>query len=1127
MSKIVVPEKLDYRIGLDIGIASVGWAVLENNSNDEPIRIIDWGVRLFDKAENEDGSALAEPRRIARSTRRRLHRRKHRLERIKWLLQEEGFIDIEQFMERYRSANLPDVYQLRYESLDRKLTDDEFAQVLLHIAKHRGFKSTRKAERTESKENGAVLKATEDNKKMMEEKGYRTVGEMLYCDAKFKIACPWNESGYIRAVRNTTGDYKNTIKREMLVEEVKDIFKAQRALGNEKATEAIEERYLKIMESQRSFDLGPGNQPNGKPSPYAINGYENMVGKCTFEPEEKRAAKATYTAELFVALQKINHMRLVDKNGISRGFTEEERELLMKLLHAQKEIKYSTVRSKLNIAPEYRFNTLNYSSKKKDDDVVKTTENTKFISMSNYYELNKKIGSFLNTLQEEERVDFIDKVESILTLYKNDDTRTEKLESLGMEKKDIEAVLILTPSGFQHLSLKAMRKIMPYLRKGLVYDKACAEAGYDFKNDFEGEKSVLLKGDSVQAAIGEIRNPVVKRSVLQTIRVINAIIQKYGSPQAINIELAREMSKDFDERKKISDCQKKRFSENEEIKKEIQELGIINPRGKHIIKYRLWHEQQGYCMYSGKPIHYDELFKDGVCEIDHILPYSRTFDDSYRNKVLVIARENQKKGNRTPYEYFGNDEKRWCDFENRVGSFVKDYAKQRKLLKKDFSDKESQEFKKRNLNDTRYITTVVHNLICRNLKLAPCNREEPKKQVMAVNGVVTAQLRKFWGIQGFYEKKNRDVDKHHAVDAVVVACCTDAMIQKVTRYFKANEIRYSEDIPFEDEEKHEIFKVEDFSEEQWSRKFGVKIPRPWEYFLDELQLRLGDDPFGVLKTYSDIENKIRYPEWMMNEEHPIVRPIFVSRKPRYKITGVAHEASIHSIRPYQKRGVLITKTPLTKLKLKNNEIEGYYNKESDWLLYNALRDRLVMYGGDASKAFKESFYKPKADGTDGPIVKKVKIEKCTLAPMVQINNKNGIAKNGSMIRIDVFCENGKYYFVPIYTNDVVKKMLPNKAATANKPENQWKVVDDKDFVFSLYSRDLVHIRKKGQKANWYEEYVYYKSANTNTASISGIAHDSRFEFGSLGIQNLELLEKCQVDILGNISIVKNEKRMGF
>lgn len=1157
-------EKLYYRIGLDIGIASVGWAVLENNSEDEPIRIIDLGVRIFDRAENpKNGDSLAEPRRMARTTRRRLRRRKHRLDRIKWLLQQEGLIEIDSFMERYYSGNLPDVYRLRYEALDRKLTDEEFAQILIHIAKHRGFKSTRKSETT-TKEGGQILKATSANQELMLKKNYRTVGEMLYCDVSFKLECPWTESGYILAVRNRPEDYRHTILRDMLAEEVKVIFARQREFGNEKATEELEQRYLKIMLDQRSFDMGPGNQPDGTPSPYAINGFEGRVGKCTLEPEEMRAAKATYTAELFVALQKINHLRLVDKNGASRGLSEEEWKILYDLIHKSKDIKYSTVRSKLNIDESYRFNTLNYSLKtkgtksvevqtenvqiedlqkadvaKKTEDVFKKTEDTKFISMTNYHELMKRIGHLTENCSDEEKRDLFDNVATILTLYKNDDSRTEKLEALGLGAEDIEQLLELTPSKFQHLSLKAMQKIMPYLKDGIIYNEACEMAGYDFKADNTGEKSKLLKGEVVQSVLNDITNPVVKRSVSQTVKVINAIIQKYGSPQAVNIELAREMAKNFEDRGSLEKEMNDRFNQNEKIKKRIHELWNKTPTGQDIIKYRLWEEQQGVCLYSGDKIRREDLFEPGY-DIDHILPYSITFDDSLRNKVLVTSQENRQKGNSIPYEYFGHDEKRWKEFEARVACYVKDYRKQQKLLKKVLTKEERDQFKERNLNDTKYITTVVYNLIRQNLELEPYNKPskgtEVKRQVMAVNGAITAYLRKRWGLQKLFEVKNRDIDTHHAVDAVVIACCTNGMIQKITKSAQTREKHYRKDTCFVDEETGIKYEKKYFKKNEWDEIFGVKIPKPWECFIDELDVRTGADPIGFLKTHPEVDREIEYPEWMYDESARIIRPIFVSRMPNHKVTGAAHADTIRSPRHYKEEGVVLTKTALTDLKLnKDGEIEGYYNPESDWLLYNALKLQLKRFGNDAKKAFAEEFHKPKSDGTDGPVVKKVKVQK-KLSLGVEVNDGKGIAENGSMVRIDVFRENGKYYFVPVYTADVVKKVLPNKAVIGKKTYSNWKVVDDADFIFSLYSRDLIHVKsKKGVKTNLVcggqllqpDIYVYYKSADISTASINGISHDNSYSFKSLGIQNLELFEKCQVDILGNISIVKKEKRMGF
>lgn len=1142
----------NYRIGLDIGITSVGWAVLENNSQDEPIRILELGVRIFDAAEvPKTGEALAAARRDARTTRRRLRRRRHRLDRIKWLFEQEGLIDIEKFMERYHKPDLPEVYQLRYEGLERKLKDEEFAQVLLHIAKHRGFRSTRKSELKEG-DNGKVLKATKENQKRMEECGYRTVGEMIYKDKEFRTNCEWLEEGYQLTPRNRTDDYRHTMLRDLLEEEVHVLFDCQRKFKNEKATEDLEEKFLEIMLSQRSFDLGPGNQPDGTPSPYAMNGFEDRAGLCTFEREagERRAAKATYTAELFVALQKINHLKLVHMDGTSRNLTKEEREKVLELLHSKKEVKYAAVRRKLNLENAEKFNTLNYTVKRKgkeetegsinEEDIIKSVENTKFISMSNCYEYRNRLKSYLEYLSAEEERELLDKVGTILTFYKNDDSRRKEFEKIGLPEDLGESLLELTPSKFQHLSLKAMQKIEPYLLDGMTYDKACEEAGYDFKNDGRGKKSKLLKGEHISEIVNEITNPVVKRSVSQTIKVINAIIMKYGSPQAINIELAREMSKNYADRKSLEKQIEENRKKNDMAKKEIQELGILMPKGQDILKYRLWHDQQGYCLYTGEKIPLEKLFEPGY-DIDHILPYSITFDDSYRNKVLVTSQANREKGNRTPYEYFGNDRGRWNSYEARVNSYIKDYKKRQKLLKKEFTKEDRKEFKERNLNDTKYITRVIYNMIRQNLEMEPYNRPEKKKQVFAVNGSVTAYLRKRWGLM----QKDRSTDRHHAMDAVVVACCTDGMIQKISRSIQYREVLYKgqarPDYDIVDVETGEIISLEELSREEWDERCGAQVPPPWEHFKEELEIRMGEDPKNFLDTHSDVQNIFRYPP----DVYESIHPIFVSRMPNHKVTGAAHADTIRSPRHYEdggevfeEGGYVLTRTSITELKLdKNGEIANYYNKESDMLLYNALKRQLELYNNDGKKAFAEDFHKPKADGSQGPVVKKVKLYK-KMSLGVPTNGGKGIAENanGGMIRVDVFQENGKYYFVPVYTSDVVKKRLPNRAVVANKPYADWKEMKDENFIFSLYSRDLIGFKhpkgkkvkdKDGAERILTDEIVYYIGADIHTASFNGKAHDGSYEYRGLGILSLKELKKYYVDVLGNISEVKNEKRMGF
>lgn len=145
-----------------------------------------------------------------------------------------------------------------------------------------------------------------------------------------------------------------------------------------------------------------------------------------------------------------------------------------------------------------------------------------------------------------------------------------------------------------------------------------------------------------------------------------------------------------------------------------------------------------------------------------------------------------------------------------------------------------------------------------------------------------------------------------------------------------------------------------------------------------------------------------------------------------------------------------------------------------------------------------------------------------------------------MIRIDVFCEedNGKkkYYFVPIYTSDAVKKKLPDCAATAHKMSSEWRVMKEENFIFSLYSRDLIYIESdKGvplhtiSKTVYYRKslFAYYMGANISKASILGEVQDNSANFDGLGIQGLKKILKCNIDVLGNISFVNKEKRMPF
>ena len=1062
-----------YRLGLDIGTTSVGWAVLNTNTDGEPNRIIDMGVRIFDAAENpKDGSPLAAPRREARGARRRNRRHKHRMDRIKSLLQNENVIskiDLAQVYDTRGNGNgLKDIYEIRYEALERKLSNEELARLLVHLAQRRGFKSNRKNEDKKT-DGGKLLSATGENLQYMQEKGYLTVGEMLYKDEKFKDI-----------KRNKNGDYSNTFLRSQIEEEVDIIFTKQKEFGNNLVTDSLVEKYKNILFSQRSFEEGPGEG-----SPYGGDQIEKMVGKCTFEKDEKRAPKASYTFEYFNLLQKVNSIRITDGTE-KRVLSSKEKQLIVSLCHKTKDVTYAKIRKELAMSDKQYFLTLSYGNKEFAD-----VEKTKFQYLPAYHEMrsafDKLNKGYITNISHEQR----NAIATALTYHKTDEKILSVVEGYGFTQQEKDVITgIKNFSKFGNLSVKAMQKIIPYLEQGLTYDKACVEAGFDFKAHAGVQKSKYLP--KLPEDNYEITSPVVKRSINQTIKVVNAIVKKYGQPALVNIELARELSKNFKDRKAIEKEQKENADNNERVRNEIKKtFKIVNPSGQDIIKYRLWQEQREICLYTNEPIKAELLFSPGYCEIDHIIPYSISFDDSYSNKALVMAYANREKGNRVPMQYVKSQE----DFIGLVNTLIKNRAKRQKLLKPFISAEDESAMKDRSLQDTQFITSFMANYIRDNLLFD--EGYTGKQKVISVNGRITAYMRKRWGVFKFRDEG----DKHHAIDAVVVACISQGAIKKVTDYSKRKENYYSD-------------RDAEFNEK--------KFPLPWPEFRTELDIRTCNNPQALLQevslpNYQDVAIET-------------IKPIFVSRMTRKKNSGQAHQETIRSYRDVTINGVTekktVTKTPLQKLKLdKNGEIANYYNPSSDRLLYELLKDKLTKAKGDGAKAFPEGYvYKPAPKGGITSKVNKVKLYD-TSSLNVEVNN--GVAANGDMVRIDLYkVENDGYYFVPVYVSDLVKDNLPT--LSPSKSKSGWKEMTEDNFMFSLYPNDLLMLEsreemrfncsfKDSKLKNEYlskREFVYYRTADIDSSRISVILHDKTYA-GRISIKSLLNIEKYHVDVLGN------------
>ena len=1061
------PNPINYILGLDIGIASVGWAMVEIDEEENPIRLIDFGVRIFERAEvPKTGDSLAMARRLARSVRRLTRRRAHRLLRARRLLKREGVLQAADFDENGLVKSLPNTpWQLRAAALDRKLMPLEWSAVLLHLIKHRGYLSQRKNEgETADKELGALLKGVADNAHALQTGDFRTPAELAL--NKFE-----KESGHIR---NQRGDYSHTFSRKDLQAELNLLFEKQKEFGNPHVSDGLKEGIETLLMTQRPALSGDAVQ--------------KMLGHCTFEAAEPKAAKNTYAAERFVWLTKLNNLRILEQ-GSERPLTDTERATLMDEPYRKSKLTYAQARKLLDLDDTAFFKGLRYGKDNAEASTLMEMKAYHAISRALEKEGLKDKKSPLNLSPE-----LLDEIGTAFSLFKTDEDITGHLKD-RVQPEILEALLKhISFDKFVQISLKALRRIVPLMEQGKRYDEACAE----IYGDHYGKKNTEEKIYLPPIPADEIRNPVVLRALSQARKVINAVVRRYGSPARIHIETAREVGKSFKDRKEIEKRQEENRKDREKAAAKFREYFpnfVGEPKSKDILKLRLYEQQHGKCLYSGKEINLGRLNEKGYVEIDHALPFSRTWDDSFNNKVLVLGSENQNKGNQTPYEYFnGKDNSReWQEFKARVETSRFPRSKKQRILLQKFDE---DGFKERNLNDTRYVNRFLCQFIADHMLLTG----KGQRRVFASNGQITNLLRGFWGLR----KVRAENDRHHALDAVVVACSTVAMQQKITRF-----VRYKEMNAFDgktiDKETGEVLHQK------------THFPQPWEFFAQEVMIRVFGKPDGKPEfEEADTPEKLRalLAEKLSSRPeavHEYVTPLFVSRVPNRKMSGQGHMETVKSAKRLDE-GVSVLRVPLTQLKLK--DLEKMVNREREPKLYEALKARLEAYKDDPAKAFAEPFYKYDKAGNRTQQVKAVRVEQVQKTG-VWVRNHNGIADNATMVRVDVFEKDGKYYLVPIYSWQVAKGILPDRAVVALKDEEDWTVMDESfEFKFVLYANDLIKVQLKKDSF-----FGYFIGLDRATGQISLRHHDLDKSKGKDGIYRIGVktalsFQKYQIDELG-------------
>lgn len=1013
--------------GLDIGLASVGSAAVRHGLGGSEIEFA--GSRCFEAPEEPKTKELKNKvRRDKRLLRHVTRRRRQRMRDIRMLLVDAGLLKTVQpasFHNRV-GAPPPDPWQARAEGLKHKLADEEFAAALLHMAKRRGFKSTKKSDSGQNapEDNKKMLGAIAANRELLAR--YDTIGRMMANDAKFA-----------ERKRNRSGEYTHTFARGDLQDEVRKLFTAQRKLGNAQASEKLQERYIAVAFFQRP-----------------LQDSEGLVGTCPFETEEKRSPRHAPSFEKFRVVAKLNTVKLREPDGTLRRLTSDELRGAVGDFGGTATISWSALAKKIGLPKGASFEGVDEKKAKTD---IATSKGCAAGTKMLRYALGP---AGWNAVKDNAAL--LDAIAAVIA-YREDLGRIEQgLHTLGLDPIARDALMAAARGGAfsglkgtGHISAKAARNILPHLLEGKVYSEACAATRYDHTQ-------------TRQIGIEDIRNPVVQRSLREAVKQVEALVHRFGArPGRIIVELAREVGKSADERGKITQGIERRTAERERHRRELKEtLGLDHePSEEELARFELWKEQNYRCLYSDRSISPIDILSDAT-QIDHVLPRSRSQDNSHANRVLCLAKPNQDKKRRTPWEWKVRDEKDdawWAAFEARVGALKIKGLKKRNLLMRNF-DERQQGFVERNLNDTKYaaraLLSGLRDLYSDEAEPDPASDGYLRKQrrLFARPGAITAILRRAWGLDTL---KNRSDDRHHALDAIICAAARrEWLLRTLTEQYQS-------------------------TEKENRAKWKPSVPDPWPGFRKD-----------AVRAYE---------------------AVFVARSERRRGRGQGHKDTIYRVREdngrkvtYERKAVTdLTKADLGRLKDANGGNRPLAEALAAWFDKGKPAD-------DPPRSAK------------GDPVRKVLLERTGKGGSGFALN-GGHVDNADMVRVDVFSKPNKkgkdeFYLVPIYRHQVMNRKRwrepPNRAVIAYKPEDEWTLVDQSFyFRFSLHPDSHVEVIKRDG------EIIegYYRSTDRSTGAISLSMHNLREPLiRGIGAKTLKSFRKLHIDRFGGKHEVKGE-----
>ena len=816
-------------LGLDLGAASIGWALINEQKN--KISIVDLGCRIipyegtegkdFTKGAGESKNALRTKYRTARRGYDRYQLRRKYL--VNALVKSNMYPD-----ETLKNLPKDELWELRNKAVYSQITLKELGRLLLWFNQKRGYKSSRSDANVSKKDTEYVSLVKSRYEKIKELN--LTIGQYFYKEL--------SKNPFFRVK-------ENVFPREAYIEEFDTICNTQKAFY----PDILSEDFISKLRDEIIYYQRPLKSQKGLVSVCEFEGFWK-VGKDGKEyfVGPKVAPKSSPIYQLSKMWENINNIKIGTRNGQNIELTIEQKQAifqhldnnekltvtdLLKILHIDKKDCFINKQIEKGILGNITKHAIQqcFDKSKEYNHLLSLNLNTIETEKQGYL-IDKKTGEILN----EKPIRYIDsniEKEPLYqlwhTIYSIQDTQecSNALQARFNIDPDIAdklAKIDFNKHGFGNKSAKVIRKILPYLMEGDKYSEAMSYAGYEHSDSLTKDENLKRKLLNLLKPIekNSLRQPVVEKILNQMVNVVNAIIEKYSEKDEngkiikyfkfdeIRVELARELKQSKEERNETDKAMSKRQRENEIIAKRLAEYGLRATRN-NIIKWRLYEEidnkekkLNAICIYCGQPISLTEAIKGNNIDVEHIIPKSKLFDDSQSNKTLAHRHCNATKNDRTSYDFMKSKPAEVFDaYVERVNSlysnFIINKAKRDKLLMPE--EKIPNNFIDRQLRESQYIARKSREIlqtICHN--------------VWATSGPVTAELRHLWGWDDVtmnlqFEKykelglteivewesehgKNkhqkevisgwskRDDHRHHAVDALTIACTKQGYIQR-------------------------------------------------------------------------------------------------------------------------------------------------------------------------------------------------------------------------------------------------------------------------------------------------------------------------------------------------------------